>query len=263
MATRKIIIIKVRYHPTSMFDVVGVVDLRGGLAVRARGGERNRYAPIASVAGQAIPTGDAAALVRAYASRWGISQIYVADLDAIERSEPPSGPLREIAATGAAVWADTGVVSLDDARRALDCGAVRVIVGLETLPALRVLESICRTVGHDRVVFSLDLRHGQPVASSPDIAAQTAEQLVAQAVGAGAGAMIVLDLARVGAGSGPDLDLLARVRAAAPDLPLFAGGGVRDVQDLVHLKNAGYQGALVASALLDGALTRQDLLAIN
>jgi phosphoribosylformimino-5-aminoimidazole carboxamide ribotide isomerase len=113
------------------------------------------------------------------------------------------------------------------------------------------------------VVFSLDLRNGQPLTASQELAAQTAERLVAQAVGAGAAAVIVLDLARVGGGAGPDLDLIARVRIAGSSVALFAGGGVRDAQDLARLKSAGCQGALVASALLDGTLTPQDLLAIH
>ena len=81
------------------------------------------------------------------------------------------------------------------------------------------------------------------------------KSLAVRAVDAGAGAVIVLDLARVGTAAGPDFELLARVHAAVPATPVFAGGGVRGFDDLARLAAAGCAGALVASALHDGALS--------
>jgi phosphoribosylformimino-5-aminoimidazole carboxamide ribotide isomerase len=75
-----------------------------------------------------------------------------------------------------------------------------------------------------------------------------------RAAEAGAGTIIVLDLARVGTACGVDLELMAAVRRAAPGLGLFAGGGVRSAADLDQLARTGCDGALVATALLSGAL---------
>jgi uncharacterized protein related to proFAR isomerase len=102
------------------------------------------------------------------------------------------------------------------------------------------------------MVFSLDLRDRRPIASAPDLAQQQPEALIARAADAGADTVIVLDLARVGSGSGLDLEILARLRSAAPSVRLFAGGGVRGPEDLADLNDAGCDGALVASAVLDG-----------
>ena len=68
----------------------------------------------------------------------------------------------------------------------------------------------------------------------------------------------VVDLAGVGVGQGvPTLDLCRRLRAAYPKLELISGGGVRGVDDLKALRDAGCDAALVASALHDGRLTRE------
>jgi phosphoribosylformimino-5-aminoimidazole carboxamide ribotide isomerase len=64
----------------------------------------------------------------------------------------------------------------------------------------------------------------------------------------------VLDLARVGSGTGVDLELMAEVRRTVPEVTLFAGGGVRSEDDLDRLARVGCDGALVATALLSGAL---------
>jgi len=241
------------------FEILGVVDLRHGLAVRARGGRRDSYAPIGSIAGKSIATGDATALARQYVDRFGISSLYVADLDAIEQRVRQHAVIRTIASIGVPVWLDAGVAVLEDTRQALECGAARVIIGLETMASFRALESIVKDVGHERVVFSLDLRHGQPIAATSELTNATPEDLLARAADAGVAAAIVLDLGRVGAGCGFDLPLVSRLRAATSAVRLYAGGGVRSIDDLRHARSAGCDGVLIASALLDGHITEQDV----
>lgn len=235
------------------FEILGVVDLRGGLAVRARGGQRDKYLPIERVAGDSVPPGDANALVRCYTERFGLQRVYVADLDAIEGRAPQAALVRSLMSS-TEVWLDAGVASVEEANRALEGGVGRVIVGLETLPSFDVLESICKHVGHDRVVFSLDLRDGVAISLVEKLRRYSAHDLAVRAADAGVTAVIVLDLARVGGHCGVDSNLLARIRSAARGVDVYAGGGVRDAVDLEQVRRIGCRGALVASALLDGQL---------
>jgi phosphoribosylformimino-5-aminoimidazole carboxamide ribotide isomerase len=212
------------------------------------------------VAGERTPPGDAIAVAHQYVDRFGLSSLYVADLDAIEQRTPPHAVVGAIAAIGVTVWLDAGVATVDDARRALDAGASRLIVGLETMSSFQELGSIVNEVGHhQQVVFSLDLRDGAPIAATSELKNQTPEALLARAADAGVSAAIVLDLARVGAGCGFDLPLISRLRAAARSIALYAGGGVRSLADIKQLRSIGCDGALVASALLDGNITERDL----
>ena len=71
---------------------------------------------------------------------------------------------------------------------------------------------------------------------------------------AGVASIIVLDVGRVGRGVGIDVDLMPAVRKAAPGVALFAGGGVRNTSDLDVLAASGCDGALVATALLEGRI---------
>lgn len=68
-----------------------------------------------------------------------------------------------------------------------------------------------------------------------------------------------MTLARVGAFAGPDLALLSAVARRAPGREIYAAGGLRDARDLEALARIGVAGALVASALHDGRLSRDDL----
>ena len=67
--------------------------------------------------------------------------------------------------------------------------------------------------------------------------------------------LLVIDLARVGSGSGPSLGAVAQLASALPGLAIYAGGGVRDDDDLSALESAGAAGALVATALHQGHVT--------
>jgi phosphoribosylformimino-5-aminoimidazole carboxamide ribotide isomerase len=142
-----------------------------------------------------------------------------------------------------------------DAERARRLGAHRVVIGLETLHAFDALTPIVNAVGRDRVVLSLDLRDGRTVASRGALPEGVpATEAAVRAVDAGARTIVVLDLARVGRAGGCDLDTVRAVRRVAPDVALFAGGGVRNTADLLRLSEAGCDGALAATALLSGAL---------
>ena len=238
--------------------VIGVVDLLGGRAVHARGGARDRYVPV-RVSGGVPVDGDAVALARAYIDRCGFRDIYAADLDAIVHGTPQAPLVKALAGLGARVWLDAGVSSVDAARAALDHGASRVIVGLETLTSFDVLARICGALGSERVAFSLDLRDGVPITHIDGARECSPERLAARAMDAGASAIVVIDLRRVGTGGGIDLPTVGRVRRAAPGVALVAGGGVRTIADVDRLADSGCDGVLMATALHDGLITPGEL----
>ena len=236
--------------------VVGVIDIRGGRAVHASGGVRDGYMPVGVVAGVPVD-GDVVKLGRVYADRLRLSEIYVADLDAIADGVDAlnTDVLGGLAAIGVRVMVDAGASTARAARTVLQTGASQVIVGLETLTGFDALDDICRAVGGERVICSIDLRDGALLAAPNVVAAvPTVDGVARRAAAAGAGTLIVLDLARVGSARGPDLEAMRMARAGAPHVALLAGGGVRDNTDLLALSEAGCDGALVATALHRGLL---------
>ena len=234
--------------------IVGVIDLKNGQAVHARGGRRDEYAAVSEAAGKAI-NGDAAKLAGVYLDTFGLTEIYVADLDAIASAAPNDVIVRSICELGGNVLVDSGVATLDEARRVAATGARGVIVGLETLESFDILRDICR---HYPVTFSLDLRNGIPLNGAERLGASP-EDLARLAVDAGAKAIIVLDVARVGGTAGPDTEMLNRIRRVVAGAALLAGGGVRGLDDLKRLSRIGCDGALIATALHDGRLTASEV----
>ena len=109
------------------------------------------------------------------------------------------------------------------------------------------------------LVLSLDLRSGRVLSPQPELQRLGAPEALARLGRSGVREAIVLDLARVGSGEGPDLGLVGELHGRFPQLALLAGGGVRDAADLRALAQAGAAGALVATALHNGAIGRDDL----
>jgi len=248
-------------------DIIPVLDLARGVAVWAQAGDRAHYEPAASAL---LPErdGDAVALMHAFRRRLGATSCYVADLDAIQGGPVQRAMLRELAQLEAgfsgAILVDAGAHTPESTFEVLSCGASQVVIGLETLRAFADLAAIVRVVGEARTVFSVDLRLGSPILhpAMQDVAGACppdAMSVTTRAVDAGVSALLVLDLARIGTGCGTDLGLLEELRKRFPSVRLLAGGGVLARRDLERMRDAGCDGALVASAIHAGAITASDL----
>src|SRR5207249_1473260 len=139
--------------------IVPVLDLKGGQVVRGVGGRREDYRPVASRLTASSRSLDVA---RAFAEGYGLTELYLADLDALAGAPPAWDVYSALRAAGFRLWVDAGVRSPSDARAVAGAGVERVVVGLETVEGPGALAGAVRDLG-GRVVFSLDLRGGVPV----------------------------------------------------------------------------------------------------
>jgi phosphoribosylformimino-5-aminoimidazole carboxamide ribotide isomerase len=226
-------------------DVIPVIDLKNGQVVHARGGQRHEYRPIETrLSPTSAPADVTAGLLHLAAFR----HLYIADLGAIEGGAPATAAISEIAAaaSGLELWVDNGVSEAAAARFWLSHGPHCLVIGSESQTGTQTIE----VLRHEkRAILSLDFRGDQflgPAALHDDPALWPAR-------------VIVMTLARVGAGAGPDLARISAIVARAGARSVYAAGGVRHAADLIALAQIGAAGALVATALHDGAVTPADL----
>lgn len=245
--------------------VLPVLDLMGGVVVRGMGGRREEYRPITSpLVASAAPVEVASAI----STKFGCREFYVADLDAIAGREPAWKIYAALMTNGWRLWVDAGLADLPRARALAEFVADgdrigSVIAGLESLHSQQQLVEMLDVVGCERLVFSLDLKQGKPLANEQTSFGGDPFEIAREAIAAGVERMIVLDLAGVGQHAGvTTLDLCRRIHEAATHVELIAGGGVRGVHDLQAMATSGCRCALVASALHDGRLTPEELVAV-
>jgi len=239
--------------------ILPVLDLLGGDVVRGVAGQRQKYRPIESrLVDGAVPLD----VARAIRDQLGLTELYVADLDAIEHDRPDFETLERLAGDGGRLMVDAGLRDVERAVSLVDLGVAAVIAGLETSPGPDHLRKLLAAVGPDRLVFSLDLVNARPLGRLDAWRSGDPESIAAEAVEeAGVRRLIVLELAGIGIGQGPaTLPLCRLIRQRCPDLELITGGGIRGADDLVSLADAGVDAALVASAIHDGSLGRNDVM---
>jgi phosphoribosylformimino-5-aminoimidazole carboxamide ribotide isomerase len=243
--------------------IIPVIDLREGRAVRGRSGDRKSYGPVESclAGGDAVDLSNPVSLLSAYRAALRPDTVYVADLDRIVGSGDNDAILQELVARAPQVrflW-DGGFSGAAALARAPRSGRVVPVIGTETLRSIEELRPLCRPGAGSRPVLSLDLRAEGVVHRSALLAPIDEERLLVQACRCGFRTVIVLFLDRIGTSLGLPLDRLARLRAAAPQIDLLAGGGIGSIDDLRRLHAAGFGGALLATALHNGAIKPDEL----
>ncbi len=233
--------------------IIPVLDVKAGLAVAARAGDRANYRPVRSILHEGADPLD---IALAYRDVLGLREIYLADLDAITGAAHAFPLYRAIADAGIDLWVDAGVRNAEDVGPLLVAGASAVVVGLETVFGPDVLGEIVSQFGADRVIFSLDLRDGRPMVPTRDSwGSEDPREIAATAIFRGVRRLILLDLARVGTGTGVGTGaLLKTIRDDHPGAEILVGGGIACAADINRLQFEGASAVLVGSALHDGRI---------
>jgi phosphoribosylformimino-5-aminoimidazole carboxamide ribotide isomerase len=235
--------------------VIPVIDVLNEIVVHADRGIRKEYLPLQSVLTKSVEFSEVATTFK----NIGFSDLYVADLDAIIDCSNNFKILKKISdETGLKLMVDAGLTSIERAQKLLDSGVSKLIIGTETLQKKSFVLDAVNLFGTERVIVSLDLKGNEILVKSRFDGCSDPFCLVEQFKEMGVSQMIVLDLLRVGSGEGVNVDFLKNMIAEG-GIDVYVGGGVRDINDLVELKNLGVSGALVATALHTGKISIDQL----
>jgi phosphoribosylformimino-5-aminoimidazole carboxamide ribotide isomerase len=235
--------------------IIPVIDVLNGIVVHAVRGRRKQYQTLKSILCASTDPVDVAAALKAL----GFGELYLADLDAITGGQPNLSLFKQIAdKTGLGLIVDAGITSLKAAEEMLDNRVSKVIIGTETLPSYSFVAEAVAYFGSEKVTVSIDLMAGQVLSRFELGALKDPVTLLREFQELGVSQIIVLDLARVGSREGVSMpflrELLRNIKAK-----VLVGGGVRDVEDLVKLKDIGVFGVLVATALHSGKISPEGL----
>jgi phosphoribosylformimino-5-aminoimidazole carboxamide ribotide isomerase len=146
-----------------------------------------------------------------------------------------------------------------DAKRWLELGVQRVILGTLAYSSPSAIISIIDEFGSDRIIVALDYREGRVVTQGWT---KTENLELAEA-------LTRLQTTRVetllttavqfdGTGAGPDWKTLQTLRGLTT-MQILASGGVRTADDVDGLRRIGMDGVIVGRALYDGTISLADL----
>ena len=217
---------------------------------------------VQGVAGSGNAYGDPMEAALAW-QRAGASWIHLVDLDAaFGRGSNADLLANVISRLDVNVELSGGIRDEDSLNRALGTGCTRVNIGTAALENPDWVRSVIARHGQ-RVAIGLDVRGTRLAArgwtSEGGELYETLDRLNAE----GCARYVVTDVLKDGMLRGPNLDLLRDV-CARTAAPVVASGGVSSLADLraiASLVPLGVEGAIVGTALYEGAFTLEEALA--
>lgn len=239
-------------------QVIPVIDIKGGLMVHAVGGQRDNYIPIKSKLFSGASPETAVKTLKGM----GFNQFYIADLDAIDGEGNNFDLIKKIASIpNIKIWLDAGLSKPGDAQPVMRyLGAVNLIVGSETLADFNSLPYIVREIGARKTIFSLDLKKGKLLTQDRSLQNADPIKIARRVFAKGINNIIVLELSSVGKETGFDTEILSKLKKGIPEARIYPGGGVRNVKDIILLKELKMAGVLIATALYKGAINPQKVI---
>jgi phosphoribosylformimino-5-aminoimidazole carboxamide ribotide isomerase len=222
--------------------LIPVIDLKNGIVVHAKYGERQNYQPIKSVL---TTKSDIFSVLNGFLQLHDFDTFYIADLDAITGQDSQNNLIEQVLNDFPKIrfWIDAGY---QKSRPFLS--NYLPVLGSECFTDENFFEL---TDFKKRFVLSLDFGTKGEKLGSQKFFEET--NLWSENV-------IVMTLNRVGTSNGVALDLLKKFKGDYPRTHFIAAGGVKNSVDLAQLEKIGVNQVLIASALHSGAITKIDFV---
>ncbi|MDO5847177.1 MAG: HisA/HisF-related TIM barrel protein [Methanocorpusculum sp.] len=200
------------------------IDLKDGLVVHGKSGNRDAYVPLTDgLSPSAEPI--------SYVTFMRPKYLYAADLDRISMEGDHTETILKFAGMVSGLYADRGTTIPEEYLPK----PIHTIVGTETVDA--PLEEFSGGF------LSIDIKDGVVIPSGENPA-----EFLKRADSAAFDGYIILNISSVGTGCGISESYVKELRAATKK-QLFYGGGVASAADLEVLQRAGFDGAIVSTAV--------------
>lgn len=231
-----------------------MIDLLNGVVVHAKQGARTQYRAIQSSLTSSSHPVD---IVKSFMALYPFKTLYIGDLNAIQKltntGQCHQQILEEIHQLfpQLTLWIDAGV---NDATKVKKWHKpyTKLVLGSESFTSLSQYKTLIAALNNS-YVLSLDfLPEGY---AGPAELLQDSQYWPKQ--------VIVMTLAKVGTNAGMDNNAINATANKVQNHHVYAAGGIRDLNDLIQLKQLSVHGVLIASALHNLQLSSQDLTSLG
>ncbi|MEM1580907.1 MAG: 1-(5-phosphoribosyl)-5-[(5-phosphoribosylamino)methylideneamino]imidazole-4-carboxamide isomerase [Candidatus Bathyarchaeia archaeon] len=234
--------------------MIPTVDIMSGEVVRLLRGDPK-------LAKSYMHLGDPVTLAEKWESE-GAPLIHIVDLDAaLGMGENTNIILRIIRSVRVPVQVGGGIRSINLARRLINSGAARIVVGSLGFRDINAFKIILEEVGSERVVVALDHLDGEIMIrgwrESTNVTLRGAAELFSTI---GVKYFLVTSIQRDGAMTGPDIENLSNILDLGVNI--MASGGIRSLGDIAILRDLGVYGVVVGKALYEGCFTLREALKV-
>ena len=221
------------------------IDLRNGQVVRLTEGNYDQMTVYGS---------DPLAVAKAYREA-GAEYLHVVDLDAARDEGQKNFSVIEKLAKESGLSLEVGGGARDEesAKRYLDAGVTRVILGSAAIENPKLMEKLAKRYP-GKIAAGVDARDGfVAIHGWRTVTGIVAFDFVENLPQQGVNTVIYTDIRRDGKLMGPNMEAYERL-AEMEGLQVIASGGISTVEDIKALSRLSLYGAIIGKALYDGRL---------
>lgn len=237
--------------------VIPAIDIQGGKCVRLLRGDFDQTTEYSD---------DPTSIARGFANL-AVTDLHIVDLDGARTGEQENlTAIRRIASsTPLSIQLGGGIRYTSTVDHWFENGVSRCVIGSLAIQDPALVKRWIGVYGADRIVLALDIKIGAnqvPMVATHGWTRTSASSLwecLDEFVGAGMRHALCTDVSRDGAMAGPNSPLYKDIVTRYPSIQLQASGGVRNLADLEELAGQGVAAAITGRALLDGALSSEEI----
>jgi phosphoribosylformimino-5-aminoimidazole carboxamide ribotide isomerase len=232
-------------------NIIPAIDLIGGQAVRLMKGDYNKVT---------VYSNDPTEVAKSFQDQ-GAQFLHIVDLDgAKEGSTANFDTIRSIVAnTDLSVEVGGGIRTMKDVDFYIQNGIERVIIGSAALKNPQLVKEACKEFG-DRIAVGIDAKNEMVATEGWTEKSDTHYiDLAKRMEDFGVKYIIFTDIDCDGMLSGPNLEQLIKLNEAVT-CNITASGGIRDIQNIIDLKNAQMYGAICGRSIYSGTLNLVDAI---
>ncbi|MGE5474599.1 MAG: 1-(5-phosphoribosyl)-5-[(5-phosphoribosylamino)methylideneamino]imidazole-4-carboxamide isomerase [Ignavibacteriales bacterium] len=233
--------------------VFPAIDIRDGKCVRLLKGDFNK---------ETIYGDDPVSMALSWQEQ-GAKYLHVVDLDGARVGTPKNFEIIEkiIQTLDIPVQVGGGIRSLETAKKIINAGASRIIIGTSAITKpFMLIEAINEL--EEKLVVGIDSKDGYvAIQGWESKSSRTTLDFAKEIEVLGVKTIICTEISRDGTLTGPDMEgIKALVEQTGIDV--VASGGVGSIEDLINLREIGAAGAIVGKALYSGNVTMEQITEI-
>lgn len=237
--------------------IIPAIDIKGGKCVRLLQGRFDAVTQYSD---------DPVSVAQRFAAL-DVRDLHVVDLDGARTGlQENTDAIRRIAAaTPFDIQLGGGLRERGTLEHWYTCGVRRCVIGSLAVQQPALVIKWLGEFGVDRIVLALDValdKDATPLLATDGwtrTSRTTLWECLDEYMAAGLLHVLCTDISRDGAMAGPNIALYRDIMQRYPELALQASGGVRNAADLRELDMHGIPAAISGRAMLDGAITADEV----
>ncbi|MDP4130058.1 MAG: HisA/HisF-related TIM barrel protein, partial [Bacteroidota bacterium] len=192
----------------------------------------------------------------------GLKRLHLVDLDGAKQGAVKNWKVLETLAGKTKLVIDFGggISGSKDLQIVFDSGAAFCTVGSIAVKNEKLFLEWLLTYGPARFLLGADVREEKiSISGWQEDTKIWIYDFVEKYIQAGVTQIFCTDISLDGAMKGPSLPLYKNIVQKFPDLHFIASGGIRSLDDIFKLEDAGCRGAIVGKAIYEGLIRLKDL----